>query len=347
MRFDTPIYFQRVQAGELDENTHNYGEDTIVETKVYASVSTTATETLKIVYGDIKQNSLTIRLQMPYKTAFDRIKVGEKFYKVDSAKQLRNKQVFVVSEVQGSFTGNPASGATYQDGYKDGFTDGEKQGYNNGVAVGEQQGYDKGFASGESQGYNNGYTKGETDGRQAEYDEFWDNFQQNGTRANYAFAFYYWNYKNYNPKYDIKPATHCGSMFQNSSIRDTKVTVDVSTCTSFATVFAYASRLTTIQKLIVSEQIKYDNWFVGCNVLANIVIEGVIANSISFSASPLTAESAISVINALKDYSGTSSEYAHTITFSSTTKEALEALGATAPDGLTWLEYAQAKGWNA
>lgn len=102
MRFDTPIYFQCVQAGKLDENTHNYGQDTVIETKVYANVSTTATETLKIVYGDIKQNSLTIRLQMPYKNVFDRIKVGEKFYKVDSAKQLRNKQVFIVSEVQGS-----------------------------------------------------------------------------------------------------------------------------------------------------------------------------------------------------------------------------------------------------
>lgn len=102
MRFDTPIYFQRVQPGKLDENTHNYSEDIVVETKVFAGVSTTTTETLKIVYGDIKQNSLTIKLQMPYKKPFDRIKVGDTLYKVDAAKQLRNKQVFVVSEVPGS-----------------------------------------------------------------------------------------------------------------------------------------------------------------------------------------------------------------------------------------------------
>ena len=102
MRFDTPVYFQHVQPGKLDENTHNYGEDIIIENKVFAGVSPTNTETLKIVYGDIKQNSLTIKLQMPYKNPFDRIKVGEKLYKVDSAKQLRNKQVFIVSEIPGS-----------------------------------------------------------------------------------------------------------------------------------------------------------------------------------------------------------------------------------------------------
>ena len=109
MRFDTPIYFQRIVSGEYDGNTGNYGEDIITEEKRYANVSNSGIETLNIVYGEIKQGSLTIRLQTQYKEPFDRIRVGEQFYRVDSSKPLRNKQVLVVSEVQDGAEGNPAN----------------------------------------------------------------------------------------------------------------------------------------------------------------------------------------------------------------------------------------------
>lgn len=78
----------------------------------------------------------------------------------------------------------------------------------------------------------------------------------------------------------------------------------------------------------------------------NVIASGVIPISMSFSStSSLTAESAISIINALKDYSGTDKEFTQTITFSAETKSALEALGATSPNGNTWLEYIGDKGW--
>lgn len=100
MRFDTPVYFQQVMPGEYDESTGNYGDDIINEELVYARVNNTGTETLNLIYGEIRQDSLIIKLQMPYTAAFDRIKVGDKFYKVDSVKQLKNIQVYVVSELQ-------------------------------------------------------------------------------------------------------------------------------------------------------------------------------------------------------------------------------------------------------
>lgn len=96
MRYDKPIYFQCIQPGEYNAVTGNYGDDVTTAEKRYADVTDTGTEMLKIVYGAIKQGSLTIRLQRPYKEAFDKIKVGEKTYSVDFE---RRKKYFVVSEV--------------------------------------------------------------------------------------------------------------------------------------------------------------------------------------------------------------------------------------------------------
>lgn len=100
MRFDTPIYFQCITPGEYDASTGDYGEDTIAEELRYASVTDTGDETLRLVYGELKQGSKTIRLQMQYTKAFDRVRIGEKVYSVDKVRNLRTKQTFVVSEVQ-------------------------------------------------------------------------------------------------------------------------------------------------------------------------------------------------------------------------------------------------------
>lgn len=100
MRMDTPIFFQRVEAGEYDSVTGDYGEDTVIETAVDACVTDTGTEALKLVYGTLQQGSLTIRLQNHYTKPFDRIRIGNALYKVDFNKKHRVKHVFVVSEVQ-------------------------------------------------------------------------------------------------------------------------------------------------------------------------------------------------------------------------------------------------------
>ena len=47
MRYDTPVYFQRITPGEYDPNTGNYGDDTVEETLRYASVMNTGEERLK------------------------------------------------------------------------------------------------------------------------------------------------------------------------------------------------------------------------------------------------------------------------------------------------------------
>ena len=42
MRYDTPIYFQKLTPGEYDPATGNYGEDTISEDMKFASGYLTA-----------------------------------------------------------------------------------------------------------------------------------------------------------------------------------------------------------------------------------------------------------------------------------------------------------------
>ena len=100
MRYDTPVYFQKVRQGEYDISTGNYGDETIEEVKKYAFVQDTSMQTLNIVYGDIRQESKTISLQSPYCEPFDRIRLGSRIYNVDSMNIHLTKQSFIVSEVQ-------------------------------------------------------------------------------------------------------------------------------------------------------------------------------------------------------------------------------------------------------
>lgn len=100
MRFDTPIYFQKITPGQYDASTGNYGEDIVAETQCYATVTYSTRETMNLIYGGIKQGSLTICLQNRYTEHFDRIRIGDRVYRVDSERILRVKNTFVVSEVQ-------------------------------------------------------------------------------------------------------------------------------------------------------------------------------------------------------------------------------------------------------
>lgn len=100
MRYDTPIYFQNVTQGAYNANTGDYSDESIVETKCFAAVSSCSVETLKLVYGDLKQGALRLQLQNHYTNSFNRVRIGNKLYSVDYEKKLRTKQVLIVSELQ-------------------------------------------------------------------------------------------------------------------------------------------------------------------------------------------------------------------------------------------------------
>lgn len=100
MRCDTPVYFQKIVPGKYNPVTGDYGEDTVTEEKRYADVTDAGTDTLNLVYGELKQGVRVIRLQRKYRGEFNRIQIGDKVYRVDFSRSLRAKQVFIVSEVQ-------------------------------------------------------------------------------------------------------------------------------------------------------------------------------------------------------------------------------------------------------
>lgn len=144
---------------------------------------------------------------------------------------------------------------------------------------------------------------------------------------------------------DTSVATGFSYFIGNSSIKKLGI-IDMSKCTNSEMCF-WQSKIETIEELIFSESTNVRNsMFSECRDLTNLKISGVICTNFTVSVSPLTNDSAKSVINALMDYSGTDKEFAYTLTLKSSVKDALIAEGNTAPNGLTWDEYVQSKKWN-
>ena len=219
-------------------------------------------------------------------------------------------------------------------------------------------------------------------GKKAEYDRFWDTFQNKGARTKYHYAFMGWNDEVFQPKYDMQ-TTSAVQMFQNFNRNDmgserlsslpemlakTGVTIDFSNCTSFSYFANYAYitdfgfidtskasnlnnfLLNASRMLSVSLKLKIDGsqiisstTFQNCNKLVNLTItEGLIGNDVSFQWSPLSVDSMKNIISHLKIYAGTSEDRTKTITFSSACWEALEASGRPQGGAPTWRDYVNA-----
>lgn len=148
------------------------------------------------------------------------------------------------------------------------------------------------------------YQKGIAD----EKKRFWDIFQNYGRRTEYRNAFYSWLWRDsiYEPIHTIVCSNNSSEMFRyNTSITDTKVDIDFSYANS-SYVFSNTGALKTIRKLKLYENVTYTGWFSGATALENITIEGTIGNIIEFYNStnntgcPLTRDSLISIMSALK-----------------------------------------------
>jgi hypothetical protein len=208
-----------------------------------------------------------------------------------------------------------------------------------------QSGYDKALEKG---GYNAGFKAG----KQAEYDAFWDSYQQNGNRKNYqygAFGGVGWTDAVFKPKYPIT-VDLCYNMFCGCEISEVK-NIDFSPATTFNQTFYLARRLAklgtieiplatsatysfcecnvlhTIEKIVVGEQCTFSDTFKKCNKLQNIVFEGVIGSDIDLHwSTELTGASIESIINHLSDTSS-----GKTLTLSLTAVD--NAYGWYLPDG--------------
>ena len=186
-------------------------------------------------------------------------------------------------------------------------------------------------------------------GKQAEYDRFWDAFQNNGNRTayNYAFGGAGWTVETFKPKYNMTP-TRSDGMFHTASIEgdlveileNCGVTIDLSTCSTVAQTYIYSGltrvgiqdtsasaslsmmfyscgNLATIDKLILKGDgsQEWSNTFFNCAKLENIMIEGKIGRNgfnVSWSVN-LTHDSLMSIINALQDKIGTGTAWTITL----------------------------------
>lgn len=175
-------------------------------------------------------------------------------------------------------------------------------------------------------------------GQKAEYDRFWDIFQENGKRTNYTSAFCYggWTDDTYNPKYTIRP-TSCNQMFIGAAyLTDTKVDIDLthSGGTQKFTIFSSAKQLKTVRKLIVDESnnAHLEKAFMNCTSLENITFEGVVAGNIDLQwSTKLSKTSITNIINVLS-----TNTTGLTVTLSKTAVN--NAFGIDVDDETTWGE---------
>jgi hypothetical protein len=173
-------------------------------------------------------------------------------------------------------------------------------------------------------------------GKQAQYDDFWDGFQENGNRVNYQYGFATWGDQAFYPKYDIVLGTGYNgayAFFDNrcadlaKRLEDCNVILDTSKCGDIYQMFAFyrgtripridcsssmnydrgaqylfsnADNLETVDALVLQENTKLDYIFNNCTTLKSITIEGTIGQNLDMkTCTVLDKTSIISIINAL------------------------------------------------
>ena len=190
------------------------------------------------------------------------------------------------------------------------------------------------------------YDEGVADGKQAQYNAFWDAYQDNGKSTTYAYAFRgpAWNDATFKPKYDIVCGQWDGAVFHLSGITDLKgileaqgVTLDTSnvsggtnffnqshitripaldlrSMTTCLSMFQNCTNLQEIELNNVREDLTGNDAFRGCYKLTTIRVTGTIGTSVfNIPNSPLlTNESVQSIIDCLKDLTGLATQ---TLTF--------------------------------
>lgn len=208
-----------------------------------------------------------------------------------------------------------------------------------GYDKGYNDGYDKGYQTGYGESYDKGFDKGFIDGKQAEYDRFWDSYQENGNRRDYDYGFAGrgWCFGALYPKYPIKfggsasytfatlggtaNATYLSGVldfvemgieldfsdtinaiytFQYARAIKRLGVLDFTNCENMNRTF-YACNVETIDEFKVSEKTQYNHTFDYAGKLTSLTVSGTIANN-GFSltsAKNLNHDSLISIINAL------------------------------------------------
>lgn len=107
MRYDKKIWFCKEGEKVYNRDTGNYQVGEESKDCRYGAVTATRESLATILYGSLVEGTMTIHIQQQYDEPFSYIRIGEpesneyiKKYTVDWKRPLRQKQVFVVHEVQ-------------------------------------------------------------------------------------------------------------------------------------------------------------------------------------------------------------------------------------------------------
>lgn len=184
-----------------------------------------------------------------------------------------------------------------------------------------------------SQAHTHGYNSGYFDGRSAEYDAFWDAFQNYGNRNRYIYGFAGsgWTADNFKPKYDIIMSGNNNYAFNSNAaqmdfaeyLESKGLKIDTSGMTSASEIFRLSlftrlpkldfskagsmyftfrecAYLHTVDEIKVTASNTYNNTFYGCTNLVEIRFNGTIGNSIDFHwSAKLSFMSLASIVSAL------------------------------------------------
>lgn len=206
-------------------------------------------------------------------------------------------------------------------------------------------------------------------GKQAEYERFWDSYQENGNKRFYGYAFAYWNDEVFKPKYTIMTDVNVNRtnfMFGYATLTKIMTPLYFYDTTSNST-FYYCNKCVKIGDdtgggIWVTKNRLYTSNFATCKLLEEIrfldynekgeYVPSEIGNSISFSDSPLlSVDSQVNIIKHLVDFSGTSDEGTRILTIH---PEAWERLNQTYSSPIevgisfygSWTSYITSLGWN-
>lgn len=143
-------------------------------------------------------------------------------------------------------------------------------------------------------------------GKKAEYDRFWDTYQQNGNRAYYVYAFggEGWNDDTYKPKYPINApfANTLNYTYIYSAITNTVVPISIGgLVTRLSHTFGYCTNLKTIPEITITENTAFGDCFTECKNLENITFKGTIGqNGLNLQwSTKLTRNSIVNIISVL------------------------------------------------
>lgn len=179
-------------------------------------------------------------------------------------------------------------------------------------------------------------------GKSDEHKAFWDEYNLNGNRGNYRYAFagYGWTDTNFKPPETIFPQD-ARYMFQNSSIAHIDETqVDFTNAAEMRDAFNGCTSLVGLRLKISGSKTFNASMFTNCGALTNLVVIGTIQNN-NFNLQYSTALTKASIASVIDALSSTTSGLA--ITLSKTAVN--NAFGGT--ESQEWLELiAPKKNWT-